>query len=356
MQGWLKEHRGVAAVMAVTLAVFIADSLTGRSLTELGAKSYRIWASELHRLILPTVLHGGLMHLVANMYALYIFGPVTERILGTKRFVLLYFLSGAIGFLISLLASPGTLSVGASASIFGLMGYTLHFRLRRLPRRWLPIDQGFVQILLINFLLAQTVPNIDHWGHVGGFIGGLLAGGLLGLERPVVRSRRRIRESSASAVLLAILLFVGLRPLDAAYLVRGFLPSLAGSMQERYGGYFLPYTAAHATLQWRYEDSNQEWVPVGQRLDGNRYAALSLVWQWAPGVDYQPGQGMPYEVVWRRDGAVIMVAQEVIDTPGWYRQWTPPMLGSALAGQWSVEIIAEGRRLAEARAYIRSTR
>ncbi|NLN28653.1 MAG: rhomboid family intramembrane serine protease [Firmicutes bacterium] len=356
LRAWLEEHRGVTVIMALTVVVFIGDSLAGLALTEVGAKSYRIWAGELHRLLLATFLHGGILHLVANLYALYIFGPVTERILGTNRFVVLYVLSGAVGFLVSLLASPGTFAVGASAAIFGLMGYTLYFRLRRLPRRWLPIDTGFLQIFVINFLLAQTVPNIDHWGHVGGLMGGLLCGGLLGFERPVGGGRRRLRESAVSALLLASVFFVGLRPLDAAHVLGVFLPGAAANIQDRYAGYFLPYTVVGATLEWRYEDTPHGWEAVGRSLAGNRYASLSLRWHWVPGVGYKPGQAMPFQVVWRRDGAVVFVAQETVEMPGHYRLWTPPMLGSALAGQWTVEIIAGGHSLAHLRANVRATR
>ena len=63
-----------------------------------------------------------------------------------------------------------------------------------------------------------------------------------------------------------------------------------------------------------------------------------------------------FRVVWRRDGAVVFVAQETVEMPGHYRQWTPPMLGSALAGQWTVEIIAGGHSLAHLRANVRATR
>ena len=95
---------------------------------------------------------------------------------------------------------------------------------------------------------------------------------------------------------------------------------------------------------------------MGRSLAGNRYASLSLRWHWVPGVGYKPGQAMPFQVVWRRDGAVVFVAQETVEMPGHYRQWTPPMLGSALAGQWTVEIIAGGHSLAHLRANVRATR
>lgn len=356
LQAWLRENRSIAAIMAITVAVFIVDSLTGLSLTQWGAKSHRIWAGELHRLLIPTLLHHGILHLAVNMYALYVFGPVTERILGPKRFVVLYILSGAVGFLASLLASPGTLAVGASASIFGLMGYTLHFRLRRLPRRWLPIDSGFLQIFLINFLFAQMVPNIDHWGHVGGFVGGLLCGGLLGLGRPVVRSPRRIRESATAALVLAVLLFVGVRPLDTTYLVQGLAPGLAGSMQGRYGRYFMPFVATHAGLHWRYSDGDQKWERLGDRINGNRHVELALIWRWERGARHEPGQSMPYEIVWKRNGQVFTASREVIQVPGFYIHTIPPMLGSALAGEWSVEIIGQGRSLVEVRAVVPATR
>lgn len=338
--------------MVISVIVFVIDLLTGRAITAFGAKSYRIWAGELHRLFIPTFLHGDLMHIASNLYALYIFGPVTEGVLGTKRFVALYLISGAVGYVVSLLAAPAQLAVGASASIFGLMGYTLHFRLRRLPRQWLSIDSGFLQIFLLNLLIAQVVPNIDQWAHLGGLLGGALAGSLLGFERVVARPRFRRRENAAAAVVLALVLFIGLRPLDTAALLRGFSQPVAQSIESRYAGYFLPYTVTVPTVVWKYLDVAGDWARVGERIDADRYVSLGLVWRWDRGVNYEPGATLRYQMTWRRNGEVVVSDIEDVRSPGTYIQVTPAMLGAAAQGEWSVTITAEGRSLARVRVHV----
>jgi membrane associated rhomboid family serine protease len=64
-------------------------------------------------------LHGGLMHLAFNMFALYIFGPRVEERIGSRRFSTLYFVSGISGALLSFVFSPGAALVGASGGVAG---------------------------------------------------------------------------------------------------------------------------------------------------------------------------------------------------------------------------------------------
>src|SRR5687767_8066113 len=66
-------------------------------------------------------LHGGLMHLLFNMLALYFFGPRVEERIGSRPFAMLYFLSGLTGALVSFIFSPNAPIIGASAGVFGVM-------------------------------------------------------------------------------------------------------------------------------------------------------------------------------------------------------------------------------------------
>lgn len=338
--------RGVGLLIVVTVAVFVLDWLTGSSLTYWGAKSAAIWSGEVYRLVTATFLHGGLTHIFFNIYALYIFGQLTERILGTGRFIVLYIVSGAVGYIASLLVAPGQLAVGASAAIFGLMGYTLHFRLRRLPLRWSEIDAAFLQIFVLNALAAVLVPNIDQWAHLGGLIGGILCGSLLGLD-PAPRYQRTVRprETAMAAILCALILFVGLRPVTAANIVQRFVPALGERLAQRYVPYFLPYQVFSPVILWNYMDGGGDWVQAGEviRVSPDRPVSLALVWWWERGGSFSPDAVHSYTVEWKHDGRVVVSSSGHVQPQDVRRDYgqvvvTPVDLGARAAGTWDVRL------------------
>jgi rhomboid protease GluP len=140
-----------------------------------------IRAGQLWRLITPVFLHDsnlpyGLLHIGFNMYALYVLGRGIESRFGHKRFILLYFLSGYAGNVMSFLLTPNP-SLGASTALFGLFSAEAVFVLQN---RKLYRDKGrsalmnIVSLVAINLFLGLSIPSVDMWGHVGGLLGGLL--------------------------------------------------------------------------------------------------------------------------------------------------------------------------------------
>jgi membrane associated rhomboid family serine protease len=151
---------------------------------------------EYWRLFTSMFLHAGIFHLLFNMWALYIAGGYLERVIGSVRFVLLYFISGLAGSVLVLAASsPNTVTVGASGAIFGLFGalftYAYMNRSRDLMAQQLVRSLGF--IIVLNLVITFTIPNISWQGHVGGLVGGaaliaaLLQFGDRGLRGPLSR-------------------------------------------------------------------------------------------------------------------------------------------------------------------------
>lgn len=142
----------------------------------LGAKiNTLILSGQLWRLITPVLLHGSLLHIGFNMYALYVFGPGLERFYGHKRFIVLYLIGAYTGNVLSFLLSSGT-SIGASTAIFGLIAAESVFIYRN---RMLYGDRArgmlvnMAVIVVINLTLGLQ-PGIDNWGHLGGLIGGFI--------------------------------------------------------------------------------------------------------------------------------------------------------------------------------------
>ena len=133
-----------------------------------------IAAGQYWRLLTPIFLHGSLLHFLFNMYALYHLGREVEAFMGPRRFLLLFFYAGLAGTVFSLLFTPNR-SLGASGSIFGLIGAqgVFLYRHRQLfgerGRRGL---QQVIMIAGINLLIGLQ-GNIDNWAHLGGLLGGL---------------------------------------------------------------------------------------------------------------------------------------------------------------------------------------
>ncbi len=154
-----------------------------------GAKinEFIIQDREVYRLLTAMFLHGNLIHLFFNGYALYVIGTNVERVYGHARFLLIYFLGGLTGSLFSLLFSSYA-SVGASGAIFALFGAELVFVYRhrdlfgRAAYRQL---QNMIFLLALNILIGLSPGSrIDNWGHMGGFLAGV---GLSWLIGPVFR-------------------------------------------------------------------------------------------------------------------------------------------------------------------------
>jgi membrane associated rhomboid family serine protease len=127
---------------------------------------------EYWRLVTSGFLHVDLIHIGFNMYLLYVLGLMLEPALGSIKFATIYFtalLAGSFGALFAT-SSP---SLGASGAVFGLMGAAaVELRARRVSI----MESGIGVLIVINLALSFTVSNISVGAHIGGLIGGALAG------------------------------------------------------------------------------------------------------------------------------------------------------------------------------------
>lgn len=159
----------------------LVDSFTA-ALYRLGAKeNAAINAGQWWRLLTPMVLHGSLLHLLFNSWALYALGVEAERVYGTARFLAIYLLAGLAGSIASYTFNPLSLSVGASGAIFGLLGALAAFSYAsRALIGWeaSKMQLGQMATLAVINLAFGFIPgsNIDNSAHIGGLIVGGLAG------------------------------------------------------------------------------------------------------------------------------------------------------------------------------------
>jgi membrane associated rhomboid family serine protease len=133
------------------------------------------------RLLTVMVLHAGIIHWAFNSYALFIFGPTLEALLGRVRFLALYVGSGFAASAASLLFSHTRLGVGASGAIFGLLGALVAFFYRRRDAGGRGMLQSLLLVLALNLFIGVRIANVDNVAHIGGFLAGLAAMALLEL-------------------------------------------------------------------------------------------------------------------------------------------------------------------------------
>ncbi|HEX9894322.1 MAG TPA: rhomboid family intramembrane serine protease [Gemmatimonadales bacterium] len=125
-------------------------------------------------------LHGPLFHIFFNMLSLFFFGPRVESRLGGRRFLTLYFVSGIVGALLSLIFTPDAAIVGASGAVFGVMLAFASFWPRDQILIWgiLPVEARVMVIAMTVMSLFSGFRGgggIAHFAHLGGFLGGWLS-------------------------------------------------------------------------------------------------------------------------------------------------------------------------------------
>lgn len=194
-------------VIGVTVAIFllqlarlpIADVLFEQlAMWNLGIREGEWW-----RMLTVVLLHANVMHIMFNMWAVYVLGPQIERELGGVRFLALYLASAAGGSAFAFhLGDLSDVGVGASGAIFGLFGVWLASAVRRRNTaygRFLLSQLGV--ILAINAAIPFIVRNVSWQAHLGG----LLTGFVIGYLWAVIKGRQRYQlHLATAAVLLAV--------------------------------------------------------------------------------------------------------------------------------------------------------
>jgi len=139
-------------------------------------------------------LHAGLLHILFNMYWVYMMGPAIVELFGPARTVIIYTFGGVAGFLLSSLAGQllgginipllqaGGFTVGASAPVFGLIGALYHYG-RTVSSA---VKQQAVYMMIQAAVFGLLIQGIDNYAHFGGFVGGYITSAWL---NPMQRER-----------------------------------------------------------------------------------------------------------------------------------------------------------------------
>ena len=162
---------------------------------------------EYWRLFTAMWLHGSLLHIAFNMYALYIGGSYLEMIAGKGKYLAIYLVAGIAGnVFVYVLAAPISVTIGASTAIFGIFGalfvFSLHNRGSAVGRAL----SSMGTVILINLVITFVVPGISWQGHIGGLVGGVLAvEALTWFGRRDLRSPWAARDAMLLAAVAAML-------------------------------------------------------------------------------------------------------------------------------------------------------
>ena len=178
---YIKKSPVNASLLAIIIIYFIILTLGGGStdietLIKFGALYPPFVAefNEYYRLVTSVFMHIGITHLLFNGYALYIFGTQIERLMGHRKYLGFFLLTGIGGNLATYFFNFVSVSAGASGSLFGLLGAFFYLIIHHKDMVTKEGKKNILTLLGINLLITIAVPNISVTSHFGGFIMGYL--------------------------------------------------------------------------------------------------------------------------------------------------------------------------------------
>jgi membrane associated rhomboid family serine protease len=168
------------ALIAANVLVYLLQATNGGTLTNPAGtifqrgflRAYEVANGDWWRLVTNAFLHGSPIHLLFNMLMLWWFGRLLEGLLGTARFLAVYFISILAGSAGALVFAPTSATIGASGAVFGILGAGLV-----LERNNINVFGG-TALLIVLFNLSFTVFTSQSYISIGGHIGGLIGGAL----------------------------------------------------------------------------------------------------------------------------------------------------------------------------------
>ena len=183
-----KGNMATPLLVYINIALFVVMSICGVSLLAPTGISIIKWGADFGPLTLTgdwwrtitcNFIHIGVIHVLMNMYALLYIGIFLEQLIGGRRLISAYFLTGLFSALASLAMHPETISAGASGSIFGLYGIFLsylvfHHRIEKGQRKSLLYSIGF--FVFYNLMSGARAEGIDNAAHIGGLLSGFVLG------------------------------------------------------------------------------------------------------------------------------------------------------------------------------------
>lgn len=195
-------------LIAINVLVFILQMLGIVTTSQFGMNADLVRHGEYYRLFTCAFLHGGVLHLLCNMYSLYVIGTQLETVLGKVKLLIIYLISIIAASLLSgVIGGSAIISVGASGAIFGLLGALVYFGYHFRLYLGNAILYQIIPVIAINLFIGFSTPGIDNWGHIGGLVGGYLTGMIVGVKGKSTTSDR-VNGVIVSSILYAFLTYM----------------------------------------------------------------------------------------------------------------------------------------------------
>ena len=166
------------ALIVVNLVLFMVRVINPDIVYDMGLYSANFWDRP-WTLVSCMFIHASVWHILANMITLYFFGSYLNRLLGTLKFLVVYFAGGIAGAIVYLLLppSPYTVAIGASGAIFALGGVLAIMRPKlRVIVFPIPVPLPLWIAIIGIFAIVSFLPNVAWQAHLGGLVLGLMAG------------------------------------------------------------------------------------------------------------------------------------------------------------------------------------
>lgn len=188
----IKRYKLTYIIIILNSIVYLFSSFLSQDFTDMDMETlvnmgalygpYVVQEGEWWRLFTAMFLHGGMTHILMNMFSLYIIGRGAEMYFDKSAYISIYLFSGLIGGLVSLFVHPGSVGVGASGAIFGIFGALAGFFLahrEKIATHAKAFMKDFSIIIGINLVIGLSIPSVDVSAHLGGLAVGLVGGYVL---------------------------------------------------------------------------------------------------------------------------------------------------------------------------------
>ncbi len=188
----IKRYKLTYALIILNSIVYLFSALFSHSISDMDMQTlvdmgalygpYTVQEGEWWRLFTAMFLHGGMTHILMNMFSLYLVGRAAEMYFDTKSYLSIYLFSGLLGGLASLYMHPASVGVGASGAIFGVFGALAGFFLAhrdKIATHSKAFMKDFAIIIGINLVIGFSIPSVDVSAHIGGLAVGLIGGFVL---------------------------------------------------------------------------------------------------------------------------------------------------------------------------------
>ena len=186
------------SIIGLSLLIYLIQFVTGDQGSPVTSELLYypvLTVDEPWRMVTAIFAHLSILHVLLNMYTLFVFGPMLESSLGRIRFIALYLISGFGGSVAVLLLAPGGAVAGASGAIFGLMGAFFV-----LQRRLGGNSTQLLVLIALNLAAGFFIGGISWQAHVGGLVVGVATAAIM------VATRRRDQRAAQIISLVAVVI------------------------------------------------------------------------------------------------------------------------------------------------------